>query len=81
MQQMTPPPYLGSKNALYPHNFSHQKSRKKFAPRKHNFSHQKYSKKSPWPDWKKIRKKFARKCFGGKESPQSCGKGARGAKI
>ena len=49
---MTPtPPHLGSKNALYPHNFSHQK----------------YSKKSPWSDWKKFRKKFVGKCFGGKE--------------
>ena len=82
MQQMTPtPPYLGSKKALYPHNFSHQKSRKKFAPRNHNFSHQKSRKKSPWSDWKKFRKKFAGKCFGVRESPQSCRKGARGAKI
>ena len=62
MQQMTPtPPYLGSKNALYPHNFSHQK----------------YRKKSPWSDWKKFRKKIAGKCFGVRESPQSCRKGAR----
>lgn len=67
---MTPtPPYLGSKKALYPHNFSHQKSRKKFAPRKHNFSHQKYSKKSALADWKKFRKKFAGKCFGERKAP------------
>ena len=54
MQQMTPtPPYLGSKKALYPHNFSHQKSRKK----------------SPWSDWKKFRKKFVGKCFGERKAP------------
>ena len=73
-----PPPIWGAARAFSPHNFSHQKSRKKFTPRKHNFSHQKYRKKSPWSDWKKFRKKFVGKCFGGKESPQSCGKGARG---
>ena len=76
-----PPPICGATSALHPHNFSHQKSRKKFAPRKHNFSHQKSRKKSPWQDWKKFRKKFAGKCFGVRESPQSCRKGARGAKI
>ena len=59
------PPIWGATSAFYPHNFSHQKSRKK----------------SPWPEWKKFRKKFAGKCFGVRESPQSCGKGARGAKI
>ena len=51
LQKGTPPPVCGATSALYPHNFSHQKSRKK----------------SPWQDWKKFRKKFARKCFGGKE--------------
>ena len=60
-----PPPIWGATSAFYPHNFSHQKSRKK----------------SPWQDWKKFRKKFAGKCFGVRESPQSCRKGARGAKI
>ena len=60
--QGTPPPIAGATNSLYPHNFSHQK----------------YRKKSPWSDWKKFRKKFVGKCFGEKESPQSCGKGARG---
>ena len=30
---------------------------------------------------KNFGKKFAGKCFGVRESPQSCGKGARGAKI
>ena len=61
----TPPPIWGATSAFYPHNFSHQKSRKK----------------SPWQDWKKFRKKSAGKCFGERESPQSCRKGARGAKI
>ena len=65
IQQGTPPPICGATSALYPHNFSHQKSRKK----------------SPWSAWKKFRKKFVGKCFGGRESPQSCGKGARDAKI
>lgn len=55
------PPIGGAASAFYPHNFSHQK----------------YRKKSPWLDWKKFRKKFAGKCFGGRESPQSCGKGAK----
>lgn len=59
-----PPPYLGSKNALYPHNFSHQK----------------YSKKSPWSDWKKFRKKFVGKCFGGRKAPNLVERGL-GAKI
>ena len=45
------PPIAGATSALYPHNFSHQKSRKKFAPRNHNFSHQKYRKKSAPKDW------------------------------
>ena len=49
----TPPPIRGAARALHPHNFSHQK----------------YSKKSPWSDWKKFRKKFAGKCFGGKGKP------------
>ena len=53
MQKGIPPPIWGAARALYPHNFSHQKSRKK----------------SPWPDWKKNRKKFAGKCFGGKRKP------------
>ena len=61
----TPPPIWGATSAFSPHNFSHQKSRKK----------------SPWSDWKKFRKKFVGKCFGERESPQSCRKGARGAKI
>ena len=69
LQKVTTPPICGATSALYPHNFSHQKSRKKFAPRNHNFSHQKYRKKSPWSDWKKFRKKFAGKCFGGKRKP------------
>ena len=49
----TPPPIWGATSAFYPHNFSHQKSRKK----------------SPWQDWKKFRKKFAGKCFGEKKAP------------
>ena len=74
------PPICGATSALYPHNFSHQKSRKKFAPRKHNFSHQKYRKKSPWSDWKKFRKKFVGKCFGERKAPNLVERG-RGAKI
>ena len=65
IKEGTPPPICGAPSAFYPHNFSHQK----------------YRKKSPWSDWKKFRKKFAGKCFGVRESPQSCRKGARGAKI
>ena len=56
-----PPPIWGAPRAFSPHNFSRQK----------------YRKKSPWSDWKKFRKKFVGKCFGGRESPQSCRKGAR----
>ena len=59
MQQRTPP-ICGAESAFYPHNFPHQK----------------YRKKSPWSDWKKFRKKLVGKCFGGRESPQSWGKGA-----
>ena len=80
IQQGTPPPIWGAARALYPHNFSHQKSRKKFAPRKHNFSHQKYRKKSPWSDWKKFRKKFVGKCFGEEKAPNLVERG-RCAKI
>ena len=65
IQKGTPPPIWGATRAFSPHNFSHQK----------------YRKKSPWSDWKKFRKKFAGKCFGVRESPQSWRKGARGAKI
>ena len=65
----TPPPICGATSALYPHNFSRHKSRKKFAPRKHNFPHQKYSKKSACLLGKKFRKKFVGKCFGGKGKP------------
>ena len=69
LQKVTTPPICGATSAFYPHNFSHQKSRKKFAPRNHNFSHQKYRKKSPWSDWKKFRKKFVGKCFGERKAP------------
>ena len=64
MQQMTPtpPPYLGSKKALYPHNFSHQKSRKK----------------SPWPDWKKISEKICEKMFRGKRKAPNLVERGRG---
>ena len=74
------PPIRGAARAFYPHNFSRQKSRKKFAPRKHNFSHQKYSKKSPWSDWKNFRKKFVGKCFGEEKAPNLVERG-QGAKI
>ena len=63
MQQMTPPPYLGSKNALYPHNFSHQRYEKKSLGKSHNFSHQKYSKKSACPWVEKISEKICGKMF------------------
>ena len=52
-QKEIPPPIAGATSALYPHNFSHQK----------------YRKKSPWSDWKKFRKKFAGKCFGERKAP------------
>ena len=57
-----PPPYLGSKKALYPHNFSHQKSRKK----------------SPWPDWKKISEKICEKMFRGKRKAPNLVERGRG---
>ncbi len=59
MQKGIPPPICGAARAFYPHNFPHQK----------------YSKKSPWPDWKKFRKKFVGKCFGGKGKPPILWKG------
>ena len=61
LQKVTPP-ICGATSALYPHNFSHQKSRKK----------------SPWSDWKKFRKKFVGKCFGVKGKPPILWKGGEG---
>ena len=65
VQKRDTPPHLGSDKCLLPPKF--------FAP--------KIQQKVSLPLGKKFRKKFARKCFGVKESPQCCGKGARGAKI
>ena len=62
LQKVTTPPIAGATSALYPHNFSLQKSRKK----------------SPWSDWKKFGKQFAGKCFGGKGKPPILWKGGEG---
>ena len=47
------PPIWGATRALHPHNFSHQK----------------YRKKSPCLGWEKFRKKFVGKCFGEENAP------------
>ena len=61
IQKGIPPPIWGAARAFYPHNFSHQK----------------YSKKSAYPWVEKISEKICGKMFRVKESPQSCGKGAK----
>ena len=53
IQKATTPPYLGSKKCLYPHNFSHQKSRKK----------------SPWQDWKNFGKNLRENVSGKEKAP------------
>ena len=55
------PPIGGATSALHPHNFSHHKNRKKFA--------------YLWLE--KFSEIFYGRMFRVKESPQSCGKGAR----
>ena len=62
LQKGTPPPYLGSKKRLYPHNFSPQK----------------YRKKSPWSNRKKISEKICGKMFRGKRKPPILWKGGKG---
>ena len=69
------PPIGGAASALYPHNFSHQKYRKKFAQEDIIFRAIKIEKSSPTIGWKKFRKKFAGKCFGGKGKPPILWKG------
>ena len=76
-----PPPICGATRAFHPHNFSHHKNRKKFAQEDIIFRTENTAKSQTALGWKKFRKKFAGKCLGEKESPQSCGEGARGAKI
>ena len=56
-----PPPSCGATRAFHPHNFSHHKNRKKFA--------------YLWLE--KFSEIFYGRMFRVKESPQSCGKGAR----
>ena len=64
-KRATPPPIWGAKTPFTPIIFRTKNT----------------AKSQPAFGWKKFRKKFAGKCFGEKESPQSCGKGARGAEI
>ena len=47
------PPIWGATSALHPHNFSHQK----------------YRKKSPWSDWKKFRKNLWENVSGKRKAP------------
>ena len=42
------------------------------------FRTKKVEKSSPWSDWKKFRKKFVGKCFGGKGKPPILWKGGEG---
>ena len=65
MQKGTPPPIGGAASALYPHNFSHRKYRKKFAQEDIIFRTKNTAKSQPALGWKKFRKKIAGKCFGG----------------
>ena len=65
----TPPPICGATSALHPHNFSHHKNRKKFAQEDTIFRTENIEKSQPALGWKKFRKKFAGKCFGGKGKP------------
>ena len=59
------PPIGGAASALYPHNFSHHKNRKKFA--------------CPWVE--KISEKICRKMFRGKRKAPNLVERGRGAKI
>ena len=63
------PPYFGVKKAIYPHNFSRHKNRKKFAQEDIIFRTKNTAKSQPALGWKKFRKKFAGKCFGVKGKP------------
>ena len=63
------PPIGGATRALYPHNFSHHKNRKKFAQEDIIFRTENTAKSQPALGWKKFRKKFAGKCFVGKGKP------------
>ena len=81
MQKGTPPPIGGAASALYPHNFSHRKYRKKFAQEDIIFRTKNTAKSQPALGWKKFRKKFAGKCFGGKRKAPNLEERGRGAKI
>lgn len=65
MQKGIPPPIWEAKNALYPHNFSHQK----------------YSKKSAYPWAEKISEKICGKMFRGKSKAPNLVERGLGAKI
>ena len=75
------PPILGATSALYPHNFSHHKNRKKFAQEDIIFRTKNPEKSRLGLIGKNFGKNLRENVSGEKESPQSCGKGARGAKI
>ena len=75
----TPPPIGGAASALYPHNFSRHKNRKKFAQEDIIFRTKNTSKSQPALGWKKFRKKFAGKCFGGKRNAPNLVERGRGA--
>ena len=75
------PPIGGAASALYPHNFSHRKYRKKFAQEDIIFRTKNTAKSQPALGWKKFRKKFAGKCFGGKRKAPNLEERGRGAKI
>ena len=64
-KRATPPPICGATSALYPHNFSHHKNRKKFA--------------CPWVE--KISEKICRRMFRGKREAPNLVERGRGAKI
>ena len=74
----TPPPIGGAASALYPHNFSRHKNRKKFAQEDIIFRTKNTSKSQPALGWKKFRKKFAGKCFGGKRKAPNLVERGRG---
>lgn len=66
------PPIGGAASALYPHNFSHRKYRKKFAQEDIIFRTKNTAKSQPALGWKKnFGKNLQENVSGGKESPQS----------
>lgn len=63
------PPYCGATSALYPHNFSHHKNRKKFAQEDIVFRTENTAKSQPTFGWKNFRKFFRGNVSGAKEIP------------